>query len=355
MLSLAARWLRGPGRRLTVAREGKWVIGITVGVGLAAINTGNNLLFLVWGMLLSSVMLSGVLSEAALRGLRRRWIRVNDGVADAITKIRIEITNENRFWTSYAVQVGSLWHDEAGAEHSFWGPFWVEVAPGETRIAEIKAVFPHRGKWVLKELHYRTTYPFSFFEKLRFRSINDYSIWIGPSIIESEILIDQVRDVGQTTEFQDAGNFGDIRGIRPYRNGDSLGLIHWLTTTRHQTWMSKELEESKGISVSLRWAPEASAGEELERELIQLHSLVYVLLKRKIRVFLELENELSLELFGAPGSKRVNLALAQFGYLEFGSRVIPRDRAICLGAAKPRSSLDRTTHFKDIEIGGNRL
>ena len=81
MLSLASRWLRGPGRKLTVAREGRWVIGITIGVGLAAINTGNNLLFLVWGMLLSAVMLSGVLSEAALRGLNHTRVRVVDGLS----------------------------------------------------------------------------------------------------------------------------------------------------------------------------------------------------------------------------------------------------------------------------------
>ena len=352
MLSLAARWLRGPGRRLTVAREGKWVIGITVGVGLAAINTGNNLLFLVWGMLLSSVMLSGVLSEAALRGLNRRWIRVNDGNAKKPTLIQIEITNDNRFWTSYAVQVGTLWHDESGAEHSFWGPFWVEVSPGETRVANIKAVFPSRGKWVLKELHYRTTYPFSFFEKLRFRTVSGYSVWIGPALVDNEVLIDQVRDIGQTAQYQDAGNFGDIRGIRPYRNGDSLGLIHWLTTTRHQTWMSKELEESKGVSVSLRWSPEAATQEELEEELVRLHSLVHFLLECGIRIYLELEGELSLELAGASGSQRISLALAQFGYLNFDARVIPRDRAICLGAASRRSSLDRSARFVDIMKSG---
>src|SRR5262244_1349233 len=56
-------------RRLKFAREGKWFIAITIGVGFAAINTGNNLLFLVLGMLLALFIASGVMSELALARL----------------------------------------------------------------------------------------------------------------------------------------------------------------------------------------------------------------------------------------------------------------------------------------------
>ena len=64
----ALRRLRPP-RRLKLTREGKYLIGITFGVGFAAINTGNNLLYLLLGMLLSLIVVSGVLSELSLRKL----------------------------------------------------------------------------------------------------------------------------------------------------------------------------------------------------------------------------------------------------------------------------------------------
>ena len=48
-------------RRLKVTKLGWWFMGLTLGIGLAAINTGNNLLFLVLGMLLASIVISGVL------------------------------------------------------------------------------------------------------------------------------------------------------------------------------------------------------------------------------------------------------------------------------------------------------
>ena len=57
-------------RRLRFTQLGRWYVALTIGIGLAAINTGNNLLFLVLGLLLSSIVVSGLLSETSLRAVR---------------------------------------------------------------------------------------------------------------------------------------------------------------------------------------------------------------------------------------------------------------------------------------------
>ena len=56
-----------PPRTLKVTRMGRTYLVVTFGVGLGALNTGNNLLYLVLGLLLSVIILSGVLSERCLR------------------------------------------------------------------------------------------------------------------------------------------------------------------------------------------------------------------------------------------------------------------------------------------------
>ena len=65
-----SRWgrVRAP-RKLKFTREGKFFVGITLGVGFAAINTGNNLLYLLLGMLLALIIVSGLMSEVSLRNL----------------------------------------------------------------------------------------------------------------------------------------------------------------------------------------------------------------------------------------------------------------------------------------------
>src|SRR5436190_1529910 len=56
-------------RTLRPTREGWWCLLATVGVGFAAVSTGNNLLYLLEAMLLALIVVSGLLSEMSMRGL----------------------------------------------------------------------------------------------------------------------------------------------------------------------------------------------------------------------------------------------------------------------------------------------
>src|SRR4030065_2726019 len=59
-------------RTLSFTTEGKWFIGILLAIAIAAVNTGNNLLYLVVATLLSLIIISGFMSESALRKERTR-------------------------------------------------------------------------------------------------------------------------------------------------------------------------------------------------------------------------------------------------------------------------------------------
>ena len=185
-----------------------------------------------------------------------------------------------------------------------------------------------------------------FFEKTRFRKVSGFYSWIGPRCREVEIELDILRDRGALVQDERAGLWGDIRGIRPYRQGDSLGLIHWLSTARHQSWMSKELEEARGLSVSLRWAP--LQHEELEAQLSDLHSVISRLLEHRVDVHLELDVIGALELHGDRGLQQLNLALAQFGFVDVDNRALTTRNALCLGSAKPRSQAERLYHLSEV-------
>ena len=67
----AAWWSRAfrPPRTIWPTREGWWLLFAAVGLGFAAMNTGNNLLYLLVSMLLGLIVVSGVLSERSMRGV----------------------------------------------------------------------------------------------------------------------------------------------------------------------------------------------------------------------------------------------------------------------------------------------
>src|SRR3989442_12957144 len=59
-----SRW-----RSIRLTSEGTRFLLFTFGIGLAAINTGNNLFYLLLAMMLSLIVISGLLSEHCLRRL----------------------------------------------------------------------------------------------------------------------------------------------------------------------------------------------------------------------------------------------------------------------------------------------
>jgi len=50
-------------RSIRLTSEGTRFLLFTIGIGVAAVNTGNNLFYLLLAMMLSVVVISGVLSE----------------------------------------------------------------------------------------------------------------------------------------------------------------------------------------------------------------------------------------------------------------------------------------------------
>src|SRR4029079_6381218 len=74
-----------------------WVfILYTIGVGAGAINTGNNLLYLVFGVFLGLILASGLLSDLSLWGLTAQWEFPLHAEAGDLSLIRIHVTNEKR-------------------------------------------------------------------------------------------------------------------------------------------------------------------------------------------------------------------------------------------------------------------
>ena len=127
-----------PLRKLKFTREGKYFLGITLGVGFAAINTGNNLLYLLLGMLLSLIILSGVMSELSLRDLsvvRRLPTRAQVLRAHLV---EIEVFNRKKRIPSYAIEVEDLRAHQPADKRCFF----LKISPNSAQVAAYRRT-PH--------------------------------------------------------------------------------------------------------------------------------------------------------------------------------------------------------------------
>ncbi len=164
-----ARWLRPP-RTLRPTRAGWVFFGLTLGVGLAALNTGNNLMYMVLSLLLSFLVLSGVLSESALRGIQVRRLLPSELVAEQEAIVGVEVKNQQDRVPAFAVvvedviRVGAL---QRPAGRTLLRPagraFALRVAPRGAELRSYRFVPPQRGALAFVGFRVATRFPFGLF------------------------------------------------------------------------------------------------------------------------------------------------------------------------------------------------
>jgi hypothetical protein len=133
------RWFRPP-RRLKLTREGKYFIGITFGVGFAAINTGNNLLYLLLGMLLSLIVVSGVMSSSAC-GSSRSFAGCLARAVGRAHLVEIEVYNHKQRVPSYAIEIEDLRAGQPADKRCFF----LKISPRSAQVAAYRRTPARRG------------------------------------------------------------------------------------------------------------------------------------------------------------------------------------------------------------------
>lgn len=216
-----SRITRSP-RKLKLTREGKYYLGITLGVGFAAINTGNNLLYLLLGMLLSLIVVSGVMSELSLRHLsvkRRLPTRAQVGRPHLV---EIEVFNHKGRVPSYAIEVEDLRAGQPADKRCFF----LKISPSSAQVAAYRRTPAKRGRDHHTGFRIATRFPFGLFEKSReVTSQGDLIIYPAVDPVRLPNLIGGQRGVSGGSGGRGAGD--DIYTVRPMRDGDDPRDIYW--------------------------------------------------------------------------------------------------------------------------------
>jgi uncharacterized protein (DUF58 family) len=211
-----------PPRRLKVTREGRYFLGITFGVGLAAINTGNNLLYLLLGVLLALILVSGIMSEIALRGLTVRRRLPTRAQVGRPHLVEIEVHNKKKKLPSYAIEV----EDIRAAQPADKRCFFLKVSPTSTQVAAYRRTPQKRGREAHVAFRVATRFPFGLFEKSRQIEVPGELI-IYPAVHTVRLPPPRARSSGAGARIPARGGSDDLLGLRPYRPGDDTRQVHW--------------------------------------------------------------------------------------------------------------------------------
>jgi uncharacterized protein (DUF58 family) len=253
-----------------VTRAGLIYILISVVIGIAAINTGNNLLYVVVAALLSAILVSGVASAFVLRSLELDVHLPEHVFAARPLLARLLLRNTSSWLPSFSVRVVPAKRKVRIKDRWQWEPYtlglprnrapqnqWLRLpdrrlrrvreqaekpilqesvyfpflAPGQELRADLEIKFPARGRYCEKNFGLATRFPFSFLMKTR--RINLAREVIVLPIVESA---DQFLEVLPmvTGEFEAfvSGRGNDLYLIRDYMPDDSARHVDWKATAR---------------------------------------------------------------------------------------------------------------------------
>lgn len=257
---------------MKVSKEGKRFAIATFLIGAAALNTGNNLIYLIFSLMLSFIILSVVLGRANLSGLSLAFRGTPALFAGIDAMLKMSVRNHKRMIPSYSVRClfsGAL------------APVFFGTIPALQSVEKEMAVkFERRGIYSYGDFQFRSDFPFILLREERSTRVNG-ELLVYPALRSLGGLLDSVRgDDG--TEVSGLSAFGDdLHSLREFRDGDDRRRIHWKASAKTGVFFVKEYAEYevRKLTVILdNLLPEG--GELFERAVSLAGSLVKDFLER---------------------------------------------------------------------------
>ena len=255
----------------------------TIVIGFAAINTGNNSLYIGLAFMLGTLLLSGVASQRGLRHLHVEFDSIGEVWAGRPAAGRMRITNRSRIWNVRDVIVTSA---------EFAAPMFIAMIERRRAIVvEASFLFERRGIAQLKRIDLYTRYPFGFFLKKRRARIAG-EVVVYPRLLDDDHGRDQFRSIeGELHSANRAGAGTDIYSFRDYIRGDSLRQVYWKKSASLGRWIVKqpELESGRAVHVIVDpFRPRGVSEDDFESMISQAATFVHDALDRGLEVLLSM-------------------------------------------------------------------
>ncbi len=236
-----------PRERLRITREGWLFIVICIAIGLAAIRSGNNLLFLILGMMLGLLIVTGILSELSLRGLA--FSRLPPGSIHAVKPflMGISVTNTKRYFPSFSIEVEDIQADRVLDKRCYF----LKIPASRTQTTAYRHAFARRGRYGFSGFKVSTKFPFALLRKSRVVEL-ETEVLVLPAIRQVSLPPLPAPSTAGDRHHRLRGRGGDIYGLHDFRPGDDPREIHWKVSAHRGRLVLREREAETARELLLR-------------------------------------------------------------------------------------------------------
>jgi hypothetical protein len=235
-------------------------------MALAAITSGNNLLYLIVSGLLAALVVSGVVAALNLSGMELRFRLPEDIFVGQPAQVNFRLVNVKRFWPAYSLTVGAgsrLATVRDGDEATMAPVYFAALRGGESATGAGEIVFPRRGRYHGTEFVLATRFPFGLLHKRRRFQAREREpdLLVFPAPEEGLELPPVLPQPDGELALLGRGEGQDLYRIRDHQPGDSARQVHWKASARAGALRVREFCEDRAPRLRLRLALDASLGE----------------------------------------------------------------------------------------------
>jgi uncharacterized protein (DUF58 family) len=235
-------------RTYALTWEGILVIVLMAVVGLAAWNSGTNLLYLVLATMIGTFLSHGLFALHFMNGLQMRRHLPPEAQAGEAVPVTVTLTNTKKHLPAVAVNVRNHMDDGTLAGVGFCPV--LRGRASEEITTEI--VFPHRGWFELGRYEIYSRFPFGFAE--RGYAVRDSDrILVLPPVYPAADLIYSIGLQQGDVASERRGIGVEPHSLREYAPGEHVRNIHWKTSARLGRPMVLEyvLEETRQVILEI--------------------------------------------------------------------------------------------------------
>jgi uncharacterized protein (DUF58 family) len=210
-----------------------YILG-TIVLAIAALNTGNNAIYIGVAFMLGGLLLSGIASKGGLKHLHVEVGAIDEAWAGKPADGTLRVRNASRVWNV---------RDVVFVSADLATPVVLPLLPRRKEIViPVQFLFQRRGIAQLTQLDSYTRYPFGFFLKKRRLRVQS-EVVVYPRIQPESAVQERFRTIsgGETSEPR-PGEGTEIHSFREYAHGDSLRHVHWKKSAALGRWIMKQNE-----------------------------------------------------------------------------------------------------------------
>jgi len=213
-----------------VTLAGGLYVLLTILLGFAAVNTGNNLLFIIDAAMLGFMSVTGIIGLGNISGLRLNLEVPDEVYAGIPTQLTLRLMRTRGLFPAYLLDI-----------HCYNSIVQFPVLNrGEGATGHLLVTFDRRGRGVIEPPHISSPFPIGFFVRsLPLPVEADFTVFPAPRKPSTDISDSSRRSRGER-EAPRPGSGGDLYSINDYTGSESLRRIHWRLSARHDTLKVKQ-------------------------------------------------------------------------------------------------------------------